>query len=400
MQTESKVLLLEKRIGNLETEFRNSLEDFKMQLAEGFEHITMTQKTYESKQDEITRNIQRTMANIITKQSESYKSPLDSIRSDVSSLINKYSQAAPCITNAPKNMKVADNRIASGHPAPAFHWERGGKPINSMSRCRYAVFSTPYGTALRVDAAKSTRDNTYFTCVAKNNIGEARAKASLEGYPRIDINPQLKSVEKGQPVTLLCGASAEGMERPNTYWLKDYLPIDLSDPRIRINYNGDGSLTIDSTQERDVGKYECVAENEVRVAYSFPAMVYVKAQEETEIVQPPDHRHGSPFPTDDIALGSAPRNVTALIHSPYTILISWEQPEIRNSVIQGYEVFYTTNPDLPIVLWHKKEVSGDSTMATISGLQPDATYTICVDANYSISRAPLSTPVQKWNPRT
>ncbi|XP_052787358.1 receptor-type tyrosine-protein phosphatase S-like [Mya arenaria] len=186
------------------------------------------------------------------------------------------------------------------------------------------------------------------------------------------------------------------MERPNTYWLKDYLPIDLSDPRIRINYNGDGSLTIDSTQERDVGKYECVAENEVRVAYSFPAMVYVKvlAQEETEIVQPPDHRHGSPFPTDDIALGSAPRNVTALIHSPYTILISWEQPEIRNSVIQGYEVFYTTNPDLPIVLWHKKEVSGDSTMATISGLQPDATYTICVDANYSISRAPLSTPVQ------
>ena len=39
---------------------------------------------------------------------------------------------------------------------------------------------------------------------------------------------------------------------------------------------GDGSLTITNAQEQDVGKYECVAENEVGVAYSSAAMVYVK----------------------------------------------------------------------------------------------------------------------------
>ncbi|XP_052776376.1 tyrosine-protein phosphatase Lar-like isoform X3 [Mya arenaria] len=498
--------------------------------------------------------------------------------------------AAPRITNAPKNMKVAENQIviffckASGHPAPAFHWEKEGKSINPMSRRRYDVFSMPYGTVLRVAIAKSKRDDTYFTCVAKNSIGEARANASLEvypvdsnlesfslfddakevdeiyegipqGYPRIDTNPQLKNVEKGQPVTLLCGASAEGMERPNTYWLKDHLPVDISDPRIRINSEGDGSLTIDNTLEVDVGKYECVAENEVGVAYSAPAMVYVKVRRVPPhfSVAPPDEYEvepnatfsidcvavGSPMPvvrwrkgfvvlnrddeaphgknslnisgirestnftcvaqselgniekdvhvkvkalpnppvklmvseitpssmklswksgnpddlayiiqykakqdtgefreitginkteykiekmqayqhyelrviavtkigrspasasvevvTGELAPGSAPRNVKARPHSPQTILIDWEEPEIPNGVIQGYKVFYTTNPDLPIVLWHNQEVTGDSKMATISGLQPDATYTICVLAYSSMGQGPLSIPSQ------
>ncbi|WAR22990.1 LAR-like protein [Mya arenaria] len=95
-----------------------------------------------------------------------------------------------------------------------------------------------------------------------------------------------------------------------------------------------------------------------------------------------------------VAPGSAPRNVKARPHSPQTILIDWEEPEIPNGVIQGYKVFYTTNPDLPIVLWHNQEVTGDSKMATISGLQPDATYTICVLAYSSMGQGPLSIPSQ------
>jgi netrin-G3 ligand len=39
-----------------------------------------------------------------------------------------------------------------------------------------------------------------------------------------------------------------------------------------------GTLTIKHTQERDHGKYECVAQNEVGVAYSSAAMLYVKGK--------------------------------------------------------------------------------------------------------------------------
>lgn len=61
---------------------------------------------------------------------------------------------------------------------------------------------------------------------------------------------------------------------------------------------------------------------------------------------------------------------------------------------QGYKVFYTTNPDLPIVLWMNQEVAGDNKMTTISYLMPNSTYTICVLAYSSMGQGPLSVPVQ------
>ncbi|KAH3831842.1 hypothetical protein DPMN_105114 [Dreissena polymorpha] len=217
---------------------------------------------------------------------------------------------APRITNAPKNMKVAENLIvsffckASGHPAPDLTWEKDGKPINPINRKRYDIWSMPHGTVLRVASAKSKRDDTVLTCVATNEKGEARANATLEvyaadsypynfdneadvakfyagipqGYPRIDINPQLSNVEKGLSATMECQASAADMERPTIYWLKDHLPIDISDTRITINTENDGNLIIEQAQERDIGKYECVAENEIGVAYSSAAMLYVKVR--------------------------------------------------------------------------------------------------------------------------
>ena len=39
-----------------------------------------------------------------------------------------------------------------------------------------------------------------------------------------------------------------------------------------------GSLTIRHSQESDEGKYECVAENSVGVAYSYGANLYVRGQ--------------------------------------------------------------------------------------------------------------------------
>jgi len=39
-----------------------------------------------------------------------------------------------------------------------------------------------------------------------------------------------------------------------------------------------GSLQIEDCMESDEGKYECVAENSVGVAYSYPANLYVRGR--------------------------------------------------------------------------------------------------------------------------
>ena len=45
-----------------------------------------------------------------------------------------------------------------------------------------------------------------------------------------------------------------------------------------------GSLQIRRSQESDEGKYECVAENSVGVAYSYAANLYVRGMAATEPV--------------------------------------------------------------------------------------------------------------------
>lgn len=59
-----------------------------------------------------------------------------------------------------------------------------------------------------------------------------------QGYPRITENPQLQNIHKGQKAEMSCSAEAEGMDKPNIYWLKEDQPVDLTDERIKVNENG------------------------------------------------------------------------------------------------------------------------------------------------------------------
>ncbi|KAK6188600.1 hypothetical protein SNE40_004745 [Patella caerulea] len=390
----------------------------------------------------------------------------------------------PRITQQPKNQKVAEDETvsffckASGNPAPSFHWEKGNRKINPR-RNRYIVEDSPHLTVLRIAPVKSKKDDAVFTCVADNGLGEARANATLEvfkkigdtvggnpwvvkyedfpsGYPRIVVNPSLKSVEKGHNALMKC--EVEGNPEPTVYWLKDFLPVDMSDPRITLLESG--YLQIKMSQESDAGKYECVAENDVGVAYSYAAMLYVKvrrvpphfsiAPEHTKVMPGADVNLtcvavGSPMPfvkwrqaakeltpEEDIPIGrnilqlenvresknytcvassdlgnieavakviveapgSAPRNVRARAASSTTIVVSWNQPEIPNGAIQGYKVFYSLTPEKPIFFWDSQEVTNNNQVTTISNLKPNETYTITVLAYSSIGQGPMSHPVQ------
>jgi len=60
--------------------------------------------------------------------------------------------------------------------------------------------------------------------------------AAPAGYPRIMESPSLKAVEKGRGTVMIC--SAAGSPEPVVSWLKDSVPVDMTDPRLEILPSG------------------------------------------------------------------------------------------------------------------------------------------------------------------
>eukprot|EP00106_Octopus_bimaculoides_P006172 XP_014773614.1 PREDICTED: receptor-type tyrosine-protein phosphatase F-like isoform X10 [Octopus bimaculoides] len=283
-----------------------------------------------------------------------------------------------------------------------------------------------------------------------------------EGYPRITDHPSLKAVEKDRNTILQC--HAKGDPKPSIIWLRDFIPVDLSNPRLTLLEGGE--LQIERSQESDVGKYECVAENEHGVDYSYAANLYVKVRRvpphftmppESVEVQPATDVNltcvavGSPMPevrwrqgnreltdeneipigrnvlelknvletknytcvaSSDLGIieeiaqvkvtaqrnktpGTAPRNLRGRAASATTISLEWQEPEIPNGIIEGYKIFYTLNPDLPIILWdHKTHNNGQNKVETLLNLKTNSTYTITILAFSSAGEGPLSEEIQ------
>lgn len=161
----------------------------------------------------------------------------------------QYLMHAPKITVAPTDKKVMENGPvtlycrASGHPPPDIFWRRAGRRITGNHE-RYTVVTVQQGGAavLRIEPAKPRRDDSVFECVAENGVGDpATASANVEvypeerepaGYPRIVESPTLKAVEKDRNTVMLCSAS--GHPEPTVSWLKDYVPVDLTDSRFKV----------------------------------------------------------------------------------------------------------------------------------------------------------------------
>jgi len=61
-------------------------------------------------------------------------------------------------------------------------------------------------------------------------------------------------------------------------------------------------------------------------------------------------------------------------------------------VLQGYKVFYTTNPGQVMANWQSQMVDNNQ-LTTISDLTPHTIYTIRVQAVTSVGPGPLSPPV-------
>ncbi|XP_019369001.1 PREDICTED: receptor-type tyrosine-protein phosphatase S isoform X12 [Gavialis gangeticus] len=182
---------------------------------------------------------------------------------------------------------------ATGDPKPRVTWNKKGKKVNSQ-RFETIEFDESAGAVLRIQPLRTPRDENIYECVAQNPHGEVTVQARLTvlredqlppGFPNIDMGPQLKVVERTRTATMLCAAS--GNPDPEITWFKDFLPVDPSASNGRIKqlrsetFEGTpirGGLQIESSEETDQGKYECVASNSAGVRYSSPANLYVRVR--------------------------------------------------------------------------------------------------------------------------
>ncbi|KAG3282963.1 protein tyrosine phosphatase, receptor type F, transcript variant X17 [Ictidomys tridecemlineatus] len=215
-----------------------------------------------------------------------------------------HGDSKPIFVKVPEDQTGLSGGVASfvcqaaGEPKPRITWMKKGKKVSSQ-RFEVIEFDDGAGSVLRIQPLRVQRDEAIYECTATNSVGEINTSAKLSvleeeqlpsGFPTIDMGPQLKVVEKARTATMLCAAG--GNPDPEISWFKDFLPVDpaTSNGRIKQLRSGGspirGALQIESSEESDQGKYECVATNSAGTRYSAPANLYVRDQREVRRVAP------------------------------------------------------------------------------------------------------------------
>ncbi|XP_036035396.1 receptor-type tyrosine-protein phosphatase F isoform X18 [Onychomys torridus] len=201
-----------------------------------------------------------------------------------------HGDSKPIFVKVPEDQTGLSGGVASfvcqatGEPKPRITWMKKGKKVSSQ-RFEVIEFDDGAGSVLRIQPLRVQRDEAIYECTATNSLGEINTSAKLSvleedqlpsGFPTIDMGPQLKVVEKARTATMLCAAS--GNPDPEITWFKDFLPVDPASSNGRIKQLRSGALQIESSEEPDQGKYECVATNSAGTRYSAPANLYVRVR--------------------------------------------------------------------------------------------------------------------------
>uniref|UniRef100_H2YZU9 protein-tyrosine-phosphatase n=1 Tax=Ciona savignyi TaxID=51511 RepID=H2YZU9_CIOSA len=202
----------------------------------------------------------------------------------------------PVITNAPESQTgVAKGTLAlicnaTGNPRPRIDWRKDNKEI-SKNRYRIVpyVFESGSGSVLWIAPARKKKDKARYTCVASNRLGDVSESADVHfydeeatpsGFPHIDINPTVKTVERSRAVSMECGIS--GSPTPSIRWFRNYQPLYLNGTRIRMDpitvnkTTFPGSLIISTSNDTDNGKYHCSGTNVHGTVFSKGTSIYVK----------------------------------------------------------------------------------------------------------------------------
>ncbi|XP_078484648.1 receptor-type tyrosine-protein phosphatase F [Ciona intestinalis] len=200
-------------------------------------------------------------------------------------------EVSPVIIAAPRSQVGVVKGIvalvcnATGNPRPDIIWEKDGKVI-PMSKSRYHInkykSDNGSGSVLWIEFARKKKDKGRYVCVATNRLGSVREYAQVNfydekstpiGFPHIDIEPTVKTVERAHAMSMECVIG--GSPKPTVAWYRKRVPIYLNGSRIRMDPTT-GSLIITKSIDADEAKYHCSGENIHGIVFSEGASIYVK----------------------------------------------------------------------------------------------------------------------------
>uniref|UniRef100_A0A3B5LKZ5 Hemicentin 1 n=1 Tax=Xiphophorus couchianus TaxID=32473 RepID=A0A3B5LKZ5_9TELE len=140
---------------------------------------------------------------------------------------------------------------ATGVPAPAVHWSKGGVKLLNKGE-GYNILPSQ----VHIPAAQLSHAGRY-TCMAKNIAGSTHRHVQLTvQLPVIQSHPSTLDVIYNSTITLPCRAT--GSPRPSITWQKEGINIPATGGYTILP---DGSLQISKASLADSGTFICVAQN-------------------------------------------------------------------------------------------------------------------------------------------
>ncbi|RVE74111.1 hypothetical protein OJAV_G00038250 [Oryzias javanicus] len=306
---------------------------------------------------------------------------------------------------------------ASGNPDPEIFWFKDFLPVEIDSGNgrikQLRSGGTPIRGALQIENSEES-DQGKYECVAVNRAG-TRYSSPANLYvrvrrvpPRFSIPPTSQEVMPGGSVNLTC--VAVGAPMPYVRWVSGEAELTQED-KMPVGRN-----VLELTNIHQSANYTCVATSSLGTIETT-AQVFVKAlpriptsltvtettatsvtltlcdsvvlsdfQEVNGVATTSGIVHTR---TSEQAPSSPPLHVQARVLSPTTMLVKWDPPEEPNGQIQGYRVYYSSEPSDPLSTWQIHNTD-NSQFTTISGLKTGLTYSLRVLGFTSVGDGPPS----------
>lgn len=211
---------------------------------------------------------------------------------------------------------------------------------NKIKHIPYGSFANlPVLARLRLDSnalvcdckiawlAKMINENSIQVAASCKFPTEMQGKA-LRGMPMKDFHCKSPEImEEPQDIEISFGGTAtftchvEGDPKPNVIWMKDNSEIELNEEN-RYEVMSDGSLMIKNTQEKDNGRYECMAKNVDGMVKSRQARMVVFHSDNQ--IDPNNNQF-----YDGIVRGPENSGKPIFLTTPVSLSISSTTPEIR-----------------------------------------------------------------------
>ncbi|XP_020557863.1 receptor-type tyrosine-protein phosphatase F isoform X7 [Oryzias latipes] len=247
--------------------------------------------------------------------------------------------------------------VAVGAPMPYVRWVSGEAELTQEDKM-------PVGR--NVLELTNIHQSANYTCVATSSLGtiETTAQVFVKALPRMPTS-LIVTETTATSVTLTWDS---GNPDPVPYYVIQY--------RSKLSENGFQEVNGVATTRYSIGGLSPFSEYEFRVM----------AVNNIGRGPPSSTVHTR---TSEQAPSSPPLYVQARVLSPTTMLVRWDPPEEPNGQIQGYRVYYTSEPSDPLSTWQIHNTD-NSQFTTISGLKTGLTYSLRVLAFTSVGDGPPS----------